>query len=267
MDDLQSLVQLYSLRGKTAVITGAAAGMGLATARRFAEVGANLILLDVNADALQLIPEKIRLRHGWMKTVEINLAEKEEIDRFWQDLSEEEYPDILINNAGIFPFRDYLETDQAFVQQVLAVNLNATYWLCQHFVRQRLDSKKSGSIVNVGSIEAILPFKEDLAHYTTGKAAVIALTRALARDYGRFNIRANVILPGGILTEGVKNASKQVLKDPKLIKDGFYFKSRLPLNRFGDPDEIARVTLMLATDICSYMTGAVVPIDGGFLSA
>lgn len=267
MDEMQSLVQLYSLRDKTAVITGAAAGMGLATARRFAEAGANLLLLDVNAELLQTLPEKIRLRHGWMKTVEIDLAQKEEIDAFWHSLRDTEYPDVLINNAGIFPFRDFLETDQEFVQQVMDVNLNAAYWLCQHFVRQRLAVKKSGSIVNVGSIEAQLPFKEDLAHYTTGKAAVIALTRALARDYGRFNIRANVILPGGILTEGVKSASKQVLKDPKLIKDGFYFKSRLPLGRFGDPDEVARVTLMLATDICSYMNGAVIPIDGGFLSA
>jgi len=189
---------------------------------------------------------------------------KTEIDAFWQSLPDPK-PDILVNNAGIFPFMDFLDTDETFVDSVMKINYEAVYWMCQHFVRDRL--KLGGAIVNIGSIEAQLPFKKDLAHYTTGKAAVIALTRSLARDYGDVGIRANVILPGGIITEGTKGAAKGIWKNPGLIKDGISFKSRLPLARMGQPDEVARITLVLASDMASYMTGAVIPVDGGFLSA
>ena len=265
MEDFDDLAQLLSLNASTAIITGAAVGMGAATARRFAEAGANLLLLDVNDEGLSAVKKELSGINRSVQIFTIDLADKNAIDDFWADLGDTS-PDILVNNAGIFPFKDFLETEQAFVQWVMDINLNAVYWMCQHFIRRRLQLKQGGAIVNIGSIEAVLPFKDDLAHYTTGKAAVIALTRSLARDYGGQGIRANVVLPGGILSEGVKNAAKGAWKKPGLIKDGFYFKSRLPLGRLGDPDEVARIILVLASEMSSYMNGAVVPVDGGFLS-
>jgi 3-oxoacyl-[acyl-carrier protein] reductase len=267
MNENKPLTELISLAGKTAVITGAAAGMGEATAIRFAEAGANLYLLDIDEARLTAVSQSLAASPGWVKAHTLDLSQKEEIDAFWRSIVEGEEPDIIINNAGIFPFRDFLETDEALLQKVTDINFTAVYWMCQHFIRQRKQSKQKGVIVNVSSIEAHLPFKEDLAHYTTGKAAVIALTRALARDYGRIGIRANVILPGGILTQGTKAAAKQSWKSPGLIKDGINFKARLPLGRMGQADEVARVTLVLACDLTSYMTGASIPVDGGFLSA
>lgn len=266
MTNKKTISQLISLQGKTAIITGAAAGMGAATARRFSEAGANLLLLDVSEEGLSILKEDLLSIDRSVETFNVDLADKNAIDQFWADLGDIS-PDILVNNAGIFPFKDFLETDKDFVQKVMDVNLNAVYWMCQHFIRQCKQIKKGGAIVNIGSIEAILPFKEDLAHYTTGKAAVIALTRSLARDYGGKGIRANVILPGGIMTEGVKSAAKDIWKELGLIKDGIYFKARLPLGRFGDPDEVARIILVLVSEMASYMNGAVVPVDGGFLSA
>jgi NAD(P)-dependent dehydrogenase (short-subunit alcohol dehydrogenase family) len=263
----KTLASLILLKGKTAVITGAAAGMGAATAARFAEAGANLYLLDIDEEQLTAVAHSLSGADGWIQNRVIDLTNKTDIDAFWENLEPGTEPDIIINNAGIFPFQDFLETNEAFVQHVTDVNFTAVYWMCQHFIRQCKQKKRQGSIVNISSIEAHLPFKEDLAHYTTGKAAVIALTRALARDYGRIGIRANVILPGGIITQGTKNAVKQVWKKPGLIKDGINFKARLPLNRLGLPDEVARISLVLASEMSSYMTGAVVPVDGGFLSA
>jgi NAD(P)-dependent dehydrogenase (short-subunit alcohol dehydrogenase family) len=265
MTDQQLLSNLISLQGKTAIITGAAAGMGAATARRFAEAGADMLLLDMNEEGLVVLKDELSRFDITVRTFTVDLADKSAIDLFWTDL-EEMSPDILVNNAGIFPFKDFLETEQDFVQWVTDINLNAVYWMCQHFIRRCLKSKQGGAIVNIGSIEAILPFKKDLAHYTIGKAAVISLNRSLARDYGSKGIRANVVLPGGIMTEGVKAAAKETWKKPSLILDGINFKGRLPLGRFGKPDEVARINLVLVSELSSYMNGAVVPVDGGFLS-
>lgn len=260
------LTDLVSLQGKTAVITGAAAGMGAATAQRYAEAGAVLHLLDIDHEKLIIEQTALRQSGATVHIAVIDLAEKSEIDAFWAK-TEDEPIDILVNNAGIFPFCNFLETNEALVQKVMDINFTSVYWMCQHFIRRRLREKQPGAIVNISSIEAHLPFKEDLAHYTTGKAAVIALTRALARDYGAKGIRVNVVLPGGILTAGTREAAKGAWKDLKLLKDGVKFMGRLPLGRMGQADEVARVNLMLATELSSYVTGAVVPVDGGFLSA
>jgi len=260
----KSISELISLRGKSAIITGAGAGMGAATARRFAEAGADLWLLDIDAANLAALKAELADTDVHVRTYAIDLGHKAKIDDFWATLSAPG-PDILVNNAGIFPFQSFVKTNEDFVLQVMNVNLHAVYWMCQHFVRMRL--KQGGVIINIASIEAQLPFKDDLAHYTTGKAAVIALTRSLARDYGRKGFRANVILPGGIVTEGTKNVARLAWKDWRLLKDGFKFWLRLPMGRMGRPDEVARISLVLASELASYMNGAVIPVDGGFLSA
>ena len=261
-----ALPELLSLQGRTAIITGAAAGMGAATARRFAEVGADLLLLDINKEGLEKVRDELGEMTGSVITYKVDVGEKDAIDTFWASLHEEA-PDVLINNAGIFPFKEFLETDEKFVDHLMGVNLYSVYWMCQHFIERLLKKKKGGAIVNVSSIEAMIPFKDDLAHYSVSKAGVAALTRSLSRDFGRKGIRVNAVLPGGIKTEGVKEAYKEVFKDPGLLKDGYHFSSRLSLGRMGDPDEIARIILVLASEMSSYMNGALVPVDGGFLSS
>lgn len=262
---LTPLAKLISLEGKTALITGSAVGIGKAMAYRFAEAGANLELVDINGRSLLTVRRELRQFKSLVNIHRVDLSQKEEIDSLWQGLKGKE-PDILINNAGIYPFRDFLKVDEAFFSKVMDINLKSTFLMCQHMIRGRL--KKGGVIINIGSIEAILPFAENLVPYDISKAGVIALARALAKKYGKKGFRINVILPGGISTPGTRAVAKEITRfKVGLLKTGIEFKMRLPLNRRGQPDEVACMALVLASDLSSYVHGALIPVDGGFLSA
>jgi 3-oxoacyl-[acyl-carrier protein] reductase len=231
MPKQKQISDLISLRGHNALITGAAAGIGRAIAQRFAEAGAELHL----------------------------------VERLWDEIGSP-VPDILVNNVGIYPFKDFTDIDQDFVDQVMDTNLHSVTWNCYEMIRRR--RKLGGVIINLGSIEAVLPFKDDLAIYSISKAGVIALTRALAKEHARHGFRVNALLPGGVVTKGTRSAAKGVLQlKLGLVKTGWDFRQRLPAARFGLPDEVARMALVLASDMASYVHGAVIPVDGGFLSA
>ncbi len=259
-----TIEQLISLRGKRALISGAAGGIGRAIAWRYAEAGASLELIDIDAAALERTAAELA-PFATVNTHVIDLAHKEQIAGLWDNLAGRE-PDILVNNAGIYPFCEFAGADEAFCRRVMEINYFSVSWMCQQMICRR--HKRGGVIINLGSIEAVLPFKEDLAHYSVSKAGVIALTRALAKEYARHGFRVNAILPGGILTPGTKAAAKQVLHFRfDLIKTGIEFSQRLPAGRVGQPDEVARLALVLASDLATYVHGAAIPVDGGFLVA
>lgn len=264
--EYKPLADLLSLKGKTAIVTGAANGIGNAIATRFAEAGADLILVDRDAEGLEKLT--IQLERFKIKTSAhaFDLSEKAAIDNFWQKINGNSV-DILINNVGIYPFKKFTELDEVYLNKVMQVNLFSVLWMCQHYIKSRL--KKGGTIVNTGSIEAIMPFKTDLTHYSVSKVGVIALTRDLVRDFGKKGFRVNAVVPGGIITKGTKGAAKKAVAtlDFKLLSDSYNFIQRLPSGRLGSPDEIARMILVLACDLSSYMYGSIVPVDGGFLSA
>jgi 3-oxoacyl-[acyl-carrier protein] reductase len=259
------LTSLISLAGKSALITGSAAGIGEAIAYRFAEAGADLHLVDIDTEGLDTVRRHLSRFNVRTEIHNVDLSDKHQRDSLWKKLDRRE-PDILVNNAGIYPFRRFLDVDEQFFKKVMEVNLNSVFWMCQHMIKRRL--RRGGVIINVSSIEAILPFTEDLAHYDVSKTGVIGLTRALAKEYGKRNFRVNAIIPGGIVTSGFKRTAKEILK-LRLghIRRGLEFSSRLPIGRFGQPDEVARMALVLASDMSSYVHGALIPIDGGFLSA
>jgi len=260
-----TIEQLISLEGKRALITGAAGGIGRAIAWRYAEAGAALELVDSDAATLARTAEELAPFAAEVNTHVIDLAHKEQIDALWERLRGQE-PDILVNNAGIYPFREFVDADEEFVRRVMEINLLSVSWMCRGMICGR--GKRGGVIINLGSIEAVLPFKEDLAHYSVSKAGVIALTRALAKEYAGHGFRVNALLPGGILTPGTKAAAKGVLRFRfDLIKTGIEFMQRLPVGHIGQPDEVARMALVLASDLGSYVHGAAIPVDGGFLAA
>lgn len=265
MTNPPGLDQLISICGKHALVTGSAAGIGKAIAYRLAEAGADLTLVDIDGDLLESTKNELAGLGSNVKTYAVDLSSKNEIDQLWEDLTGRE-PDILVNNAGIYPFKHFVDVDEAFFRRVMQTNLYSVQWMCHHMITKRIES--GGVIINVGSIEAVLPFKEDLAHYSVSKAGVIALTRALAKEHAKNGFRVNAILPGGIITRGTKSAAKQILRGKfDLIKTGIEFRQRLPIGRLGHPDEPARMVLVLASDLASYVHGAAIPVDGGFLAA
>ena len=259
------LSELTSLKGKKALITGSALGIGKAMAHRFSEAGADLELVDLNERGLKSVAEELSKFKVKVGVHKVNLSSREEIATLWEELKGTE-PDILVNNAGIYPFKGFLEVDEAFFSKVMDINLKSALLMCQHMIKRRL--KKGGVIINVGSIEALIPFVEGMATYSISKAGVIALTRSLAREYGKNGFRVNAIIPGGIITPGTKAVAKDVAQFRlSLLRTGVLFSTRLPLRRGGQPDEVARIAVVLASDLSSYVHGALIPVDGGFLSA
>ena len=265
-EELKPLNVLISLRSKKTLITGAASGIGEAIALRFAEAGAYLYLVDINEEGLRAVAGKVSELGVGAEVFKVDLSRKEEIDRLWVSLRGRE-PDILVNNAGIYLFKDFLEVNEGFLEKVINVNLTAVFWMCQHMIRSR--KGRGGVIINIGSIEAVLPFAKGLVHYDISKAGVLALTRALAREYGKEGFRINAVVPGGIRTPGTEKLKREAVLKLRVdvIRTGMNFMSRLPLGRMGEPDEVARMVLVLASDLASYVQGALIPVDGGFLSA
>jgi len=259
-DPMSNLIRLDD---KTGVITGAASGIGAAMAYRFAEAGADLVLVDLNMEGLEAVKAEAGSFGVDVSLHKVDLADKSQIDGLWAELGN---TSVLVNNAGIYPMRDFLELDPNLLSKVMDVNLTQALWMSQHFIRRNMG--RGGCIVNVSSIEAVLPFKDGMTHYAVSKSGVIALTRGLARDYGRHGFRVNAIIPGGIVTPGTMSVAKELTKlKLGLIKDGYDFKARLPMGRAGAPDEVARIALVLASEASSYVTGALIPVDGGFLSS
>ncbi|MEM3079995.1 MAG: SDR family NAD(P)-dependent oxidoreductase [Thermoproteota archaeon] len=263
--ELKPIQELLSLKGKRAMITGSASGIGRCIAYRFAEAGADLEVVDLNEAGLKQLVNDLSKFQVEVNAHRVDLSKEEEVDLLWSGLKDK-MPDILVNNAGVYPFKKFLSVDRRFLENALNVNLTSVFWMCQHMIRRR--ARRGGVIINVGSIEAILPFQGDMVHYDVSKAGVIALTRALAKEYGKRGFRVNAIIPGGIKTPGVMKASKNIIRlHFGLIKSWVQFKWRLPLGRLGHPDEVARMALVLASDLSSYVQGALIVVDGGFLSA
>jgi len=262
---LKPLSELISLKGRKALITGSALGIGKAMAYRFAEAGADLELVDMNERGLRTVAKELSRFEVEINIHKVDLSSEEEIAALWERLKGEE-PDIVVNNAGVYPFKNFLEVDDAFFSKVLDINLKSALLMCQHMIKRRL--KKGGVIINIGSIEAIMPFVEGMATYSISKAGVIALTRSLAKEYGKNGFRINAIIPGGIITPGTKAVAKEITQlRLSLLRTGVLFSTRLPLKRGGQPDEVARIAVVLASDLSSYVHGALIPVDGGFLSA
>ena len=211
--DLPSLHDLISFSGKRALVTGAASGIGRATSLRLAEAGAELQLVDIDSERLSEVMNGVSKYGVRAEMFVVDLSRKDEIDRLWNMINGRE-PDILVNNAGIYVFREFLTIDEEFLDKVMRINLYSMFWMCQKMISSRLD--RGGIIINVSSIESILPFAVNLVHYDVSKIGVVALTRALAKEYSKRGFRINAVMPGGIETESVKKIKKRCCVRPRL---------------------------------------------------
>lgn len=263
---MQSSAQLLAMDGRRILITGAAAGIGRAMALRFAEAGAHLDLVDRDEAGLAALADELACGSRQIRTRVVDLTDRAAIVALWEGIGAEP-PDTLINNAGSYPMRDYEEVDRAFLEKALQVNLESALWMSQEFIKAR--KRKGGVIINVSSVEALIPLRDDLIPYGVAKAGVLALTRGLAHAYGRDGFRVNALVPGAIRTPGTNRLRGAAMRglDVDLIKTGIQFGARLAMGRWGQADEVARVALFLASDLASYVHGAMIPVDGGFLAS
>lgn len=263
---MRASTDLLSMKGRRVLITGAASGIGKAMALRFAEAHADLLLLDIDEAGLAQTVEELGRTCSQVTTERVDLTDKAQIDTFWSQPGSD-IPDTLINNAGSYRMRDFLEIDSGYLDKTLALNLESALWMCQSFIARR--KKTGGVIVNISSVEAVVPFRDDLIPYGMSKAGIITLTRSLAHAFGKQGFRVNALLPGAIRTPGTQQLMKAAVQqfNVDLMKTGYQFGTRLPLGRWGRPDEVAAVALFLASDLASYVQGAAIPVDGGFLSS
>lgn len=246
------------LDGKTALITGAGSGMGRLAAEVFAREGAAVVATDVAAEGLRETVERVRSAEGRILGLEGDVAHADDVRR-WVEEAVNAYGqlDILYNNAGIFPDEDgsVTDLDETVFERVIDVNLKGVY-LCCKFGVPALIRAGGGSIVNVASFVALLGCTVPQDAYTASKGAVLALTRSLAVQFGPHNIRANAICPGPIETPLLR----ELLRDEEARQRRL---SRIPLGRFGRPEDVVYAALYLASDESAWTTGTTFVVDGG----
>jgi glucose 1-dehydrogenase len=248
------------LAGKTAIVTGAANGIGLACARRLAADGAAVALADISAEAGEAAAKTLRAEGARAIFVTTDVTQRAAIAAL-VDRAANEFGglDIMINNAGVAITAPVLDMSDEIFDKVLSVNLRSAFIGTQLAARRMIADKRAGVIINMSSVNALLAIP-GLAAYACTKGALNQLTKVSAIELAPHNIRVVAIGPGTILTDLAKKA---VMGDDGARKR---ILSRTPIGRAGEPEEVASVASFLASDDASYITGQTIYPDGGRLA-
>ncbi len=247
---------LFELKGKVALVTGASRGLGRAIAQGLAEAGADLVLTSRHLREVESVAAE--LRGGGRKVLPIQadvMQEAEVEEAVSRAVSSMGKIDILVNNAGINIRKPVLDLTESDWDQTLDTNPKGCFLTAKAVGRHML-ARKTGSVVNMASMLASV-VHADRAAYASSKGGLVQLTRVLAVEWAPYNVRANAICPGPFLTE----LNRAILDDPEKMK---YFMDRLPMKRFGRPEELVGSVIFLASDASSYITGTTIYIDGGW---
>jgi 3-oxoacyl-[acyl-carrier protein] reductase len=249
------------IKDKVTLITGGAAGIGKATAKRFLEEGARVIICDVDQDAGVKIVEELG---GKVSFYALDVADRDAVQAWVAEIiAEFGKIDVLVNNAGVLRDNQLVRVkDGELVKQmpeeefdlVIAVNLKGVF-NCTQAVAPYMIKQGEGVILNASSVVG-LDGNFGQTNYVATKAGVIGMTKVWARELGRYNIRVNTVAPGFILTEMVKQMPDKILDN---------MVARTPIRRMGDPKDIANAYLFLSSDEASFITGAVLRVDGGIV--
>jgi NAD(P)-dependent dehydrogenase (short-subunit alcohol dehydrogenase family) len=240
------------LQGKVALVTGAASGIGAATAKRLAREGALVAVNDAKLDGLEAVAGEIRAAGAKALVVPGDVAKKADVERLVREVTQAfGRLDILINNAGIN--RDAMAAKMTEEQwdAVLAVNLKGTFLCCQAAL-PGMRERAWGRVVNTSSVGSLGNIGQ--ANYAASKAGVIGLTRTLALEYAKYGVTVNAIAPGPVMTQMLAGVPEQIKE--KII-------AQVPVGRIASPDEVAGVHVFLASDDAAFITGQVIFVDGG----
>ncbi|MER3439554.1 MAG: short-chain dehydrogenase [Chloroflexota bacterium] len=249
------------LQGKSCVITGAAFGIGRATAMVFAREGARLTLTDIQEAPLQALANELRATGALVETVIGDVASPADAQRMIQAAVDRfGRLDVLVANAGIIPLGDVLESTADDWDRVMAVDGRGMFLTCKYAIEAMLRTG-GGSIVCLSSISGMAGQKRQ-ATYGPAKFVATGLTKHLAVEWADRGIRVNAVAPGTIRTERVK----RLPEEPGGIEYLQAIEKMHPMGRIGEPEEVAKAILFLASDDASFITGAVLPVDGGYLA-
>ena len=260
MTDTSLIQGPLSLAGKTAVVTGAGAGIGQAIAELFARAGAAIVVADIQADAAETVADGIRAAGGRAIAVTADVSQDAQVAAVMdRALSEFGSLDVLVNNAAIFPKRPFLEVEADFWDKLHGINLRGTFLCLREAIKRMKVQGSGGTIVNISSVSSMQAVVYHNATYNASKAGVNSLTKTTALEFAADNIRVNAVLPGGVLTPGAKAAGANIeLKGP-IMGPG-----RIPLGKMGDPEDIAMAALFFASPASRLVTGQLLAVDGGF---
>jgi L-rhamnose 1-dehydrogenase len=244
------------LQGKTAIVTGAARGIGRAIAVRFGQEGANVTVVDLRQKEGQETVRLIEAVGSHAMFIHTDVSDGDQVQamvravvRQWGSI------DILVNNAGICPFRDFLDMEEDVWDQVLDVNLKG-YFLCSQAVAKvMVEQGVKGRIIAVSSISSEFGGSSQ-AHYCASKAGINLLIKSMAISLGPYGITCNAVLPGTVETD----INREALADPE-VRD--YWSNRAPLGRIGSPEDVTGPVLFFASDDSNWCTGSMLVVDGG----
>ena len=243
-----------SLAGHKALITGAGQGIGRACAEIFASRGADLVLVDKNADTLHESAEKVKETGVEVTGLTLDLTDLERLGSELEKIPDMGKVDILVNNAGFDRPGTTAKIDKEGFEAVLGIHLSVPLFLIQ-LLLPSMRSAGWGRIVNVSSIYGLIGGKGEVA-YSTAKAGVIGLTKSVAREAGGYGVTVNAVLPGLTRTPPIENGMAARFKE-MIVAD-------TPLGRMAEPEEVARVIAFLASEDASFITGVALPVSGGW---
>lgn len=244
------------LLDKVSIVTGAAAGIGSAIAEIFAQQGSIVYLIDIDGDGCEAVARRINEAGGQAHAHTGDVSRVDSVIGAIQTAaSRHGRIDVLVNNAGIYPRRAFLEMEEAEWDRMQDINLKSLFHLCK-LVVPHMVAQRSGKIINLSSV-TFFKGMANLSHYVATKGGMIGFSRSLARELGPHNIHINCITPGAIKTEG-----EIIHADPAVLAE---IQKRQCLDRRLVPDDVARVALFLASEMSDGMTGQTVNVDGGLI--
>ena len=245
---------LFTMTGRTALITGGGTGLGRQFSLTLAEAGATVVLAARRPAPLQDVADTIRRTGGIAHCLALDVTDKSQVEAALTSIAHLGTIDVLVNNAGIAAGSSLLEMDEQTWDQVLNVNLKGAWLVAQAVAKRMIAAGSGGSIINVSSVLGSA-VQKGTANYPAAKAALTHLTRSMAVEWARFGIRVNALAPGYFATD-LSTAYLESAPGNAMLK-------RLPQRRLGRPEELSGALLLLASRASDYMTGSVVTVDGG----
>lgn len=256
------ILEQISLKDKVAIVTGGSSGIGLASAELLAEVGATVVILDINENTGRKAVEKISKAGGKAKFLYCDVSSDSDCKKTIQTIHKEfGRIDILFNNAGVMRRRNVVNLKEEDWDLMINVNLKSIYLLSRYVIPIMIEGK-GGSIINNGSGWGIKGGPNAVA-YCAAKGGVVNMTRAMAIDFGKQGVRVNCVCPGDVDTPLLRGEAAQIgMDEEEFMKEA----ADRPLGRVGDVRDVAHAVLYLASDLSSWVTGTFIIVDGGGLA-